>query len=72
MSVTPEQTAIHDLVSGDDPLTIEKFAGKSKAQLANGRPVRGRLVASIAPVPPRVHVDPQTGRVVEGASPSIP
>ena len=48
------------------------LAGKSKAQLANGRPVRGRLVASIAPVPPRVHVDPQTGRVVEGASPSIP
>jgi hypothetical protein len=48
------------------------LAGKAKAQLANGRPVRGRLVASIAPVPPPVHVDPQTGRVVEGASPSIP
>src|SRR5436190_1099568 len=35
MSVTPEQTAIHDLVSGDDPLTIEKFAGKSDAQASD-------------------------------------
>ncbi len=28
MSATPEQTAIRDLVSGDEPLTIEQFAGK--------------------------------------------
>src|SRR5437879_2153364 len=31
MSATPEQTAIHDLVAGDEPLTIEKFAGKADA-----------------------------------------
>src|SRR5437764_10052249 len=29
MSATPEQSAIRDLVSGDEPLTIEKFAGKT-------------------------------------------
>ena len=25
---TPQQSAIHELVAGDEPLTIEKFAGK--------------------------------------------
>ena len=35
MSATPEQTAIRDLVSGDEPLTIEKFAGKSDAGAAD-------------------------------------
>src|SRR5438445_1132008 len=31
MSATSEQTAIHDLVAGDEPLTIEKFADKADA-----------------------------------------
>jgi glutamine synthetase len=35
MSATPEQTAIRDLVSGDEPLTIERFAGKSDAGAAD-------------------------------------
>ncbi|HTZ62632.1 MAG TPA: type I glutamate--ammonia ligase [Solirubrobacteraceae bacterium] len=35
MSATPQQTAIRDLVSGDEPLTIEKFAGKSDAGAAD-------------------------------------
>src|SRR4029077_4746265 len=35
MSGTPEQTAIRDLVSGDEPLTIERFAGKSDAGAAD-------------------------------------
>jgi glutamine synthetase len=35
MPATPEQTAIHDLVAGDVPLTIEKAAGKSDAQAAD-------------------------------------
>ena len=48
------------------------IAGRAKAQQANGRPVRGRLVANIAPRPPGRHVDPATGRVVEGARPLIP
>jgi len=48
------------------------LAGRARAQLANGRPVRGQLVANVAPAPPSVHVDPATGRVVEGARPLIP
>jgi glutamine synthetase len=35
MSATPQQTAIRELVSGDEPLTIEKFAGKSDAGAAD-------------------------------------
>src|SRR5256884_3617055 len=35
MSATPEQTAIHDLVAGDEPLTIEKFADKADAGAAD-------------------------------------
>src|SRR5947207_2667720 len=35
MSATPEQSAIRDLVSGDEPLTIEKFAGKTDAQASD-------------------------------------
>src|SRR5213595_2827805 len=31
MSATPEQSAIRDLVSGDEPLTIEQFADKTDA-----------------------------------------
>jgi hypothetical protein len=48
------------------------LAGRAKAQLANGSPVRGQLVANVAPAPAAVHVDPETGRVVEGARPLIP
>ncbi|HEX3391076.1 MAG TPA: hypothetical protein VHS55_00775 [Solirubrobacteraceae bacterium] len=43
--------------------------GKSVAQLADGgRPV-GRLVARIAPLPPRTHVNPETGEVEKGPNP---
>src|SRR5438105_8890620 len=35
MSATSEQTAIHDLVAGDEPLTIEKFADKADAGAAD-------------------------------------
>jgi glutamine synthetase len=34
MSATPEQTAIRDLVAGDEPLTIEKAAGTSEPKAA--------------------------------------
>jgi hypothetical protein len=43
--------------------------GKSVARLATGgRPV-GRLVARIAPAPPRTHVNPETGEVKAGPNP---
>jgi hypothetical protein len=48
------------------------LAGKGKAQLPSGRPVQGQLTASIAPIPPKTHVDPQTGRVVSGTFPLVP
>ncbi len=35
MPATPQQTAIHDLVTGDEPLTIEKAAGKSDPDAAD-------------------------------------
>src|SRR6266480_5089401 len=35
MSATPEQTAIRDLVCGDEPLTIQAFASKSDPQAAD-------------------------------------
>lgn len=43
--------------------------GKARARLANGRPVVGKFVVSVAPRPPKTHVDPQTGQVVAGANP---
>ena len=35
MSATPQQSAIRDLVVGEEPLTIEKFAGKSDPSAAD-------------------------------------
>jgi hypothetical protein len=48
------------------------LAGKGQAQLRSGGPVQGQITASIAPVPPNTHVDPQTGRVVAGTYPLVP
>jgi hypothetical protein len=46
------------------------LAGKAKAQLASGNPVRGSFTADIAPAPPGRHLDPTTGRIVAGTYPS--
>jgi hypothetical protein len=48
------------------------LAGKTHAQLPAGGPVRGQLTASVAPLPPSTHVDPNTGRVVPGTYPLLP
>ena len=48
------------------------LAGKARAALPSGGPVQGQLTASIAPLPPNTHVDPNTGRVVPGTYPLIP
>jgi hypothetical protein len=48
------------------------LAGKSRASLPSGGPVQGQLTASVAPLPPSTHVDPNTGRVVPGLYPVIP
>jgi hypothetical protein len=43
--------------------------GRSKARLAGGGPVIGKFVVTVAPRPPRTHVNPQTGKVEEGSPP---
>lgn len=43
--------------------------GKAVARLAGGGSPTGRLVAQIAPVPPRTHVNPDTGLIAHGANP---
>lgn len=48
---------------------VAGLAGKSKASLGGGGPVRGRFTVVIAPKPAVTHVDPSTGRVVPGAFP---
>jgi hypothetical protein len=48
------------------------LAGKAKAQLAAGGPVRGSFTADIAPAPPSKHFNPNTGRVVAGTYPLTP
>jgi hypothetical protein len=40
--------------------------GKSVAQLADGGSPTGKLVAKIAPLPPRTHVNPETGQIAAG------
>jgi len=41
------------------------LAGNARAVPA-GRPVQGSLTVVVAPAPPAVHVDPQTGKIVSG------
>lgn len=48
------------------------LSGRATAQLSSGRPVQGQFTVDIAPLPPIKHVDPNTGRIVSGASPAIP
>jgi hypothetical protein len=46
--------------------------GKAVARLPEGgRPV-GKLVAQVAPLPPRTHVNPETGRIAAGPNPASP
>jgi hypothetical protein len=46
--------------------------GKSLARLARGGLATGSLTASIAPAPPRTHVNPQTGEIAPGPNPASP
>jgi hypothetical protein len=49
---------------------VAGLAGKAKARLASGSPVRGSFTADIAPAPPSKHLDPATGRILAGSYPS--
>jgi len=48
------------------------LAGKAKARGLLGGPVRGHFAVYIAPAPKLTHVNPNTGRVEEGAFPISP
>ena len=64
--VTPVTAGVHTV-----HFTVAAgLAGKAKAQLASGGPVRGSFTADIAPAPPSKHIDPSTGRIVAGTYPS--
>jgi hypothetical protein len=63
--VTPVKAGVHTVHF----TVVAGLAGKAKAQLAAGGPVRGSLTADIAPAPPSRHFDPSTRRIVAGAYP---
>jgi hypothetical protein len=64
--VTPVKAGVHTV-----HFTVAAgLAGKAKAQLAGGGPVRGSLTADIAPAPPSRHIDPNTGRIDAGRYPT--
>ena len=48
------------------------LAGKAKARLASGAPLRGRFTVDVAAAPPGRHVNPDTGQVVPGTYSPIP
>ncbi len=48
------------------------LSGKAKARLASGGLANGQFTVDIAPAPPVTHVNPSTGRIETGASPSSP
>jgi hypothetical protein len=57
------------VVSGVKTIRYEVAAdldGKAKAQLSGGRSATGTFIVHIAPAPPEVHVNPETGAVVQG------
>ncbi len=57
------------VVSGTKVIHYQVAAGlngKARAELADGTSASGSLTVHIAPAPPNVHVDPETGAVLEG------
>lgn len=57
------------VVSGLKTIRYEVAAdlnGKAKARLAGGGNAAGAFVVHIAPAPPKVHVNPETGAVAQG------
>jgi hypothetical protein len=64
--VTPVKAGVHTVYY----TVAAGLNGRSRAKLANGKPVVGKLVAAVAPRPPRTHVNPQTGAIEEGPAPA--
>jgi hypothetical protein len=66
--VTPVKAGVHTVYY----TVAAGLDGKARARLANGAPVVGKFVVSVAPKPPRTHVDPQTEQIVAGPYPASP
>jgi hypothetical protein len=64
--VTPVKAGIHTVYY----TVAAGLNGRSRAKLANGKPVVGKFVAAVAPRPPRTHVNPQTGAIEKGPAPA--
>lgn len=64
MPVKPGEHTVRFTVAAD-------LAGRAKARSASGEAVQGQVTVDVAGAPPRTHVDPETGRVVEGAFPNV-
>ncbi|MGH2880509.1 MAG: hypothetical protein ACRDK4_13015 [Solirubrobacteraceae bacterium] len=63
--VTPVKSGRHTLTY----TVAAGIDGKSVAQTPDGSKPVGKLVARIAPAPPRTHVNPETGEVKAGPNP---
>lgn len=64
--VTPVKSGLHTVYYA----VAAGLGGKARAKLANGKAVVGKLVAAVAPRPPRTHVNPVTGGIEEGPAPA--
>lgn len=64
--VTPVKTGVHTV----HYTVAANLDGKALARLAGGGLASGSLMASIAPAPPRTHVNPQTGEIESGPNPA--
>lgn len=64
--VTPVKAGVHTV----HYTVAAGLDGNARARLAGGGPVTGSFVAQIAPKPPAMHVNPETGQVVAGANPA--
>ena len=65
--VTPVKAGVHTV----HYTVAAGLDGKSLARLAGGGLATGSLIASIAPAPPRTHVNPETGEVEAGPHPAF-
>jgi hypothetical protein len=62
--VTPVKAGVHTVHYA----VVADLDGKAHARLVGGGQPTGSFVAQIAPMPPRTHLNPETGQVAAGPS----
>ncbi len=65
--VTPVKAGVHTV----HYTVAAGLDGKARARLAGGGLATGSLIASVAPAPPRTHVNPETGEIEPGPHPAF-